>query len=237
MNQVLAEPTRTPVPSKPIASPTEALKRGALPAPPASALKPMGMPVSVFEAAEQLEAAGVKMSMSEFFAWWRAVAEGNAQTVDLCHVRMKIANLRRHTLWQLEDNVKETLRVNFNYYGINQSAQSLRVPLPLHARTFESSNFIKVYAALQQRATQLGHVPTLYVLNAVRELVKSFLSQKEMESKWSRKFKQVLEQVLRVKHSEQMDTEAIAEYLWTSAMPLGCGMRPRPNPDSSIPSQ
>ena len=182
------------------------------------------MSVSVFEAAEQLEGAGVEMSMAEFFAWWRDVAGENAQAVDLGQVRLKINKLRRQSLWQLEDNAKETLRLNCSYYGINKSAQSLRAPLPLHERTFESSNFVKVYAALQQRITDLGHMPTLYVLNAVRELVERFLTHQEMKNQWAKKFKQVLEQVLEIQKSEPLDVQATAEYLWTSAMVVGCGI-------------
>ena len=159
------------------------------------------------------------MSMSEFFAWWRKVAKDNtSDTIDLGHVRLMIGCLRRQSYWQLEDATKKLLHHNFCYYGLTVT-QTLSAPLPLSKRTFEGSNFVKVYAALQQRVMQLGKMPTLYVLNAVRVLVKTFLTQNKMQHQWAKHFNEVLASVIKNKTFES-DVEATAEYLWTSAVPL-----------------
>ena len=46
--------------------------------------------------------------------------------------------------------------------------------------------------------TTLGKMPTLYVLNAVRELVKEFSTQNEAQHEWGMHLKKVLEQVIMI---------------------------------------
>ena len=109
----------------------------------------------------------------------------DADTIDLDHVRLKTGRGRRRNtviVGDIQDEALAALKHNFCYYGLQPTA--LSVPRPLSHRTFENSNFLTVYAALQRRLATLGKIPTLYVLNAVRELVKNYDTMIKMSSEW-----------------------------------------------------